>query len=82
MPAVTSPNILALPAVQASADQLARSRPVRTIVTAIKTYEGEGFPVRRPFPGLDRRVADPFLLLLQGVHVRATPTALQARDLI
>jgi len=73
MPAVTSANILALPAVQASADQLARSRPVRTIVTAIKTYEGEGFPVRRPFPGLDRGVADPFLLLDQMGEVQYAP---------
>ncbi|HEY8648601.1 MAG TPA: pirin family protein [Candidatus Limnocylindria bacterium] len=73
MPAVTSPNILALPAVQASADQLARPRPVRTIVTAIKTYEGEGFPVRRPFPGLDRGIADPFLLLDQMGEVQYAP---------
>ena len=73
MPAVTAPNILALPAVQASADQLAHARPVRTIVTAIKTYEGEGFPVRRPFPGLDQRVADPFLLLDQMGEVQYAP---------
>lgn len=73
MPAVTAPNILALPAVQASAEQLARSRPVSAIVTAIKTFEGEGFPVRRPFPGLDRRVADPFLLLDQMGEVQYAP---------
>jgi len=73
MPAVTAPNILALPAVQATADQLERTRPVRTIVTAIKTYEGEGFPVRRPFPGIDRSVADPFLLLDQMGEVQYAP---------
>lgn len=39
MPAVTVPNIFTLPPVQASADQLERSRPVRTIATVIKTYE-------------------------------------------
>ena len=73
MPAVTSPNILSLPAVHAGADQLARPRPVHAIVTAIKTYEGEGFPVRRPFPGIDRRIADPFLLLDQMGEVQYAP---------
>lgn len=73
MPAVSAPNILALPVIQASAEQLARSRPVSAIVTAIKTFEGEGFPVRRPFPGLDRRVADPFLLLDQMGEVQYAP---------
>jgi redox-sensitive bicupin YhaK (pirin superfamily) len=45
-------------------------RPVRTIVTAPTTIEGEGFQVRRPFPGANMQWADPFLLLdhIGAVH--------------
>src|SRR5437660_9104434 len=38
-------------------------RPVKKIITASKHLEGEGFPVRRPFPGIDLSLADPFVLL-------------------
>ena len=40
-----------------------RWRPVATIVTGRRQLEGEGFVVRRPFPGIDLSLADPFLLL-------------------
>jgi redox-sensitive bicupin YhaK (pirin superfamily) len=40
-----------------------RWRRVRQVVTAGHTFEGEGFPVRRPFPGIDLSLADPFVLL-------------------
>src|SRR5207248_9486537 len=36
-------------------------------------FEGEGFPVRRPFPGLERAVADPFILLDQMGEVQYAP---------
>ena len=38
-------------------------RRVAKIVTANRQLEGEGFEVRRPFPGMDLALADPFLLL-------------------
>jgi redox-sensitive bicupin YhaK (pirin superfamily) len=68
MPAVTVENPIALPAVQATPG--ARFRRAERLVNAIKTYEGEGFPVRRPFPGLERAIADPFILLDQMGEVQ------------
>jgi quercetin 2,3-dioxygenase len=38
-------------------------RTVTRVVTAPSLLEGEGFPVRRPFPGIDHSLVDPFLLL-------------------
>ncbi|GAA2972285.1 pirin family protein [Actinokineospora diospyrosa] len=38
-------------------------RGVRKTVRAQSFLEGEGFQVRRPFPGVDLAMADPFLLL-------------------
>jgi redox-sensitive bicupin YhaK (pirin superfamily) len=69
MPAVTVRDPLVLPAVGVPAGA-ARFRRVARVVDAIQTYEGEGFPVRRPFPGLERAVADPFLLLDQMGEVQ------------
>ena len=73
MPAVTAPNVLDLPVIRTTADQIERSRPVLQVVTAVKAFEGEGFPVRRPFAGLDRSLADPFLLLDQMGEVQYAP---------
>jgi len=36
-------------------------RPVRTVTTAPESYEGEGFPVRRAFAGVQLRDLDPFI---------------------
>jgi redox-sensitive bicupin YhaK (pirin superfamily) len=58
-------NLSTLPAVPALDEQRTEFRPVARIVTAISTFEGEGFPVRRPFPSYDLSLADPFLLLDQ-----------------
>ncbi len=63
MPAATTDNILALPRVPEPAPATARERPVHRVVTAPTSLEGEGFQVRRPFPGIDLHLADPFLLL-------------------
>ncbi|MET7639417.1 pirin family protein [Streptomyces sp. NPDC005438] len=60
MPAVTA-DTLTLPRVSQPAD--ATVRPVAKVVTAHRQLEGEGFQVRRPFPGTDLAAADPFLLL-------------------
>lgn len=73
MPAVTVANPLDLPIVSVSTVGDTRPRPVRGVVSALKTFEGEGFPVRRPFPGIDRRIADPFLMLDQMGEVEYAP---------
>ena len=39
------------------------SRPVASVIEAIETMEGGGFPVRRPFPTQMLPHVDPFLLL-------------------
>lgn len=62
MPAATAENILALPRVPRPEPESA-FRPVAHVITAPTFLEGEGFQVRRPFPGIDMGLADPFLLL-------------------
>ena len=52
MPAVTVDNILALPRVPARTRSTAE-RPVVSVTTAPRGFEGEGFPVRRAFAGVD-----------------------------
>lgn len=73
MPALTVAEPLSLPAVEIPEGSPARYRKVERLVDAIQTYEGEGFPVRRPFPGLERSVADPFVLLDQMGEVQYAP---------
>ncbi|MFE4976444.1 pirin family protein [Kitasatospora sp. NPDC056651] len=41
------------------------TRSVATVVSPIHTREGEGFPVRRPFPTPDLAFLDPFLMVDQ-----------------
>ncbi len=72
MPAVTAdpltlPRVPELPAVGV------RRRAVEQVVTAGRFLEGEGFAVRRPFPGVDLALADPFLLLDQMGAVEYAP---------
>ncbi len=63
MPAVFAENILVLPRITTPDPAIGRQRPVTGIVSAPTTLEGEGFQVRRPFPSVELRSADPFLLL-------------------
>src|SRR5215211_367648 len=63
MPAATTDNVLVLPRIPRPDQAGATFRPVAQVVTAPTTFEGEGFQVRRPFPGVDLSFADPFLLL-------------------
>ncbi|WP_225849804.1 pirin family protein [Streptomyces sp. HPF1205] len=63
MPAVTVENPLALPKVTAPAD--ARPRPALAVSTAPSGLEGEGFPVRRAFAGIDYKYLDPFIMMDQ-----------------
>jgi len=62
MPAVTA-DTLTLPRLPVLPQQATAWRPVRRVVRARRYLEGEGFQVRRPFPGPELSMADPFLLL-------------------
>lgn len=72
MPAVTA-DTLTLPRLPALPDIETNWRPVKQIVTAHRQLEGEGFVVRRPFPGTALPLADPFLLLDQMGAVEYAP---------
>lgn len=71
MPAVTVENPLTLPRVTAPADAVAR--PVLTVTTAPSGFEGEGFPVRRAFAGINYRHLDPFIMMDQMGEVEYAP---------
>lgn len=60
MPAVTVENPLVLPRVT-EPGEAAVERPVLSVTTAPTGFEGEGFPVRRAFAGVELRVLDPFI---------------------
>jgi quercetin 2,3-dioxygenase len=70
MPAVTAANPLALPRVP---QPVGADRPVVSVTTAPKGYEGEGFPVRRAFAGVDLRALDPFIHMDQMGEVDYGP---------
>jgi redox-sensitive bicupin YhaK (pirin superfamily) len=71
MPAVTA-DPLTLPKLpEQSVDD--RDRPVVTVTTAPKGFEGEGFPVRRAFAGVDLRDLDPFIHMDQMGEVEYAP---------
>jgi redox-sensitive bicupin YhaK (pirin superfamily) len=72
MPAVTVPDITVLPRVP-EPGAAAVERPVRSVTTAPTGVEGEGFPVRRAFAGIDLRELDPFLMMDQMGEVEYAP---------
>ena len=75
MPAVTVDDMLALPRLPepgaASAGRV--ERPVHSVTTAPRGFEGEGFPVHRAFAGVDQRLLDPFIHLDQMGEVEYAP---------
>jgi quercetin 2,3-dioxygenase len=72
MPAVAVDDITTLPRVPAAAPG-ALARPVLGVSTAPSGYEGEGFPVRRAFAGIDHRWLDPFIHMDQMGEVEYAP---------
>ncbi len=72
MPAITVDDLLTLPRVPepglADVD-----RPIRSVTTAPRGFEGEGFPVRRAFAGVDLADLDPFVHLDQMGEVEYAP---------
>ncbi|MGH8884966.1 MAG: pirin family protein [Egibacteraceae bacterium] len=73
MPAITVENPMILPRVPRIDPTIDRPRPVASITTAPTGYEGEGFPVRRAFAGVDLRALDPFVHMDQMGEVEYGP---------
>ena len=70
MPAVTADTVT-LPRVAVAPD--ATVRATRSVTTAPQGYEGEGFPVRRAFAGVDLGALDPFIHMDQMGEVEYAP---------
>lgn len=71
MPAVTVSDVLSLPAVVPNTGE--NERPVKSVTTAQRGFEGEGFPVRRAFTGVSLEELDPFIHLDQMGEVEYAP---------
>jgi quercetin 2,3-dioxygenase len=71
MPAVTVSDLTVLPRVVAN--PTSRPRRVKSVTTAPQGFEGEGFPVRRAFAGVDLADLDPFIHLDQMGEVEYAP---------
>jgi quercetin 2,3-dioxygenase len=70
MPAATA-DTMTLPRLEVT--PLARPRSVKTVITAPQAFEGEGFPVRRAFAGINAADLDPFIHMDQMGEVEYAP---------
>jgi quercetin 2,3-dioxygenase len=72
MPAITVNDLTTLDRVRTPGlgDQ---PRKVRQVTTAPQGFEGEGFPVRRAFAGIDLAQLDPFIMMDQMGEVEYAP---------
>ena len=73
MPAVVVDDITVLPRISEPDPAIARQRGVRSVTIAPQGFEGEGFPVRRAFAGVDLGDLDPFVHLDQMGEVEYAP---------
>jgi quercetin 2,3-dioxygenase len=73
MPAIVVEDITILPRVPEPDPAVARQRPVRRVMSAPRGVEGDGFPVRRAFAGVDLADLDPFIHLDQMGEVEYAP---------
>ena len=73
MPAITVEDITVLPRIASPDITNARQRAIRGITTAPRGFEGDGFPVRRAFHGVDLAELDPFIHLDQMGEVEYAP---------
>ncbi|MFL6238631.1 MAG: pirin family protein [Actinomycetes bacterium] len=71
MPAVTADTVT-LPRISGPRLEAAERR-VKSVTSAPSGYEGEGFPVRRAFAGVDRADLDPFVHMDQMGEVEYAP---------
>jgi redox-sensitive bicupin YhaK (pirin superfamily) len=75
MPAITVDDVLVLPRVPEPDPAIAVDRPVRSVTTAPRGFEGEGFPVRRAFAGVELGDLDPFIHMDEMGEVEWEPGA-------
>jgi redox-sensitive bicupin YhaK (pirin superfamily) len=61
MPAVSVADLLVLPRITRPDIATVLERPLRSLTTAPRGVEGEGFPVRRAFAGVEMSELDPFV---------------------
>jgi hypothetical protein len=73
MPATTVDDVLALPRLAEPDLATVVDRPVVSVTSAPSGFEGEGFPVRRAFAGVDHRDLDPFVHMDQMGQVEYAP---------
>jgi redox-sensitive bicupin YhaK (pirin superfamily) len=73
MPAVAVDNILTLPRIPRPDPATGTDRLVVSVTSAPSAFEGEGFPVRRAFAGVDLRHLDPFIHMDQMGEVEYAP---------
>ena len=73
MPAVVVEDLLTLPRVPRPDAVVAVDRPVLAVSTAPSGFEGEGFPVKRAFAGVDQHHLDPFIHMDQMGEVDYAP---------
>ncbi len=73
MPAITVSDITVLPRISEADPATTRQRPVRSVTSAPSGFEGEGFPVRRAFAGVELGELDPFVHLDQMGEVEYAP---------
>jgi redox-sensitive bicupin YhaK (pirin superfamily) len=73
MPAVTVDDITVLPRIAVPDPATTSQRKVTSVTTAPTGFEGEGFPVRRAFAGVDLADLDPFIHLDQMGEVDYGP---------
>ena len=72
MPAITVTDLTVLPTVN-QPSPTARKRPVVSLTEAPSGYEGEGFPVKRAFAGIDLAHLDPFIMMDEMGEVDYAP---------
>jgi quercetin 2,3-dioxygenase len=73
MPAVTVDDLLTLPRIPDPDRASTTERAVLSVTSAPRGFEGEGFPVRRAFAGVELRRLDPFIHLDQMGEVDYAP---------
>ncbi|GLZ44835.1 short-chain dehydrogenase [Actinomycetospora sp. NBRC 106375] len=75
MPALTVADLTVLPRIPEPGGPgvAVTERSVRSVTTAPQGYEGEGFPVRRAFAGVDLALLDPFIHMDQMGEVEYAP---------